>query len=93
MILPISQGDFFGARTVDGKVCIVDTSLTKYMSKYIYPMSNRNKITCGCETCISDMLLQLDINKWRLSQLTKPDKLYINSVSTRILQISKTDFI
>ena len=32
------------------------------------------------------MLLQSDINKWRLSQLTKLDKLYINSASTRLLQ-------
>ena len=35
------------------------------------------------------MLLQSNLNKWRLSQLAKIDKLYINSVSTRILQKSK----
>ena len=39
------------------------------------------------------MLLQLDLNKWRLSQLTKPDKLYINYASTRILQRSNKNFI
>ena len=78
MILPISRGGFFGAMTVDGKLCIVDTSLRKYMPKYIKPMSNRNKITRGCETCISVMLLQSDLNKWRLSQLAKLDKVYIN---------------
>ena len=45
MILPIYEGGLFGARPVDGKVCIGDTSLRKYMPKYIKPTSNRNKIT------------------------------------------------
>ena len=57
IILSISQGDCIGARTVDGKVYFGDTSLTKYMPKYIEPMSNINKITCVCKTCISAMLL------------------------------------
>ena len=35
MILPIYQGGYFGARTVDLKVCIVDTSLKNYIPKYI----------------------------------------------------------
>ena len=39
------------------------------------------------------MLLQSDLNKWRLSQFAKLNKLYINSASTRLLQISKNDFI
>ena len=39
------------------------------------------------------MLLQLDLNKWRISQLSKLDKLYINYVSTRLLERSKNDFI
>ena len=91
MILPIFKGGFSCAITVDGKVCIVDTSLRKYIPKYIKPMNNKNKITCGCETCISTMLLQSDISKWRLSLLAKLDKLYIHSVSTRLLQISKHD--
>ena len=56
-------------------------------------MSNRNKMTRGCETCISDMLYQSDLNKWRISQLDKLDNLYINYVSTRLLQIYKNDFI
>ena len=68
-------------------------SLMKCMKKYIIPMSNIDKITCGCRTCISAMLLQSHLNKWRISQLEKLDKLYINSASTRILQTSKNDFI
>ena len=56
-------------------------------------MGNRNKITCGCETFTSEMLLQSDLNKWMLSQLVKLDKLYINSASTRLLQISKHYFV
>ena len=80
-------------RTVDGKVCIGETSLSKYMPKYIKPTSNRNKIKCGCKTCISATLLQSDLNKCRLSQFSKLDKLYINSASTRLLKIFKHDFI
>ena len=68
MILPSSRGGFSGARTIDGNICIGDMSPRKYMPKYIKPMSNRNNITCGCETCISGMLLQQDLNKWRISQ-------------------------
>ena len=56
-------------------------------------MSNRNKITYGCETCISAMLLQSDLNKLRLSPLTKLDKFYINSESNRLLQIYNINFI
>ena len=39
------------------------------------------------------MLLQSDINDWRLSQSAKLDKLYINSELTRLLQRSKIKFI
>ena len=66
LILPIYQGDFFGARTVDGKLCIGDTSLQNNIPKYIKPMINRNNITCGNEICIGAKLLQSDLNKRRL---------------------------
>ena len=56
-------------------------------------MINKNKITCGCKTYISTMLLQSDLNKWKLSHLAKPDNLYINSASTRLLKKSKNNFI
>ena len=39
------------------------------------------------------MLLQPYLSKWRLSKLSKLDKLYINYASTRLLQIPKNDFI
>ena len=87
------RGSFVCVRTVDGNVCIVDTSLRKYIPKYIKSMSNRNKITCGCKTCISVMLLQSYINKLRLLKFSKLDQLYIYSASTRHLQRSKNDFI
>ena len=63
----------------------------RYVSKeehaniYIKPMSNINNITCGCEKRISAMLLQSDINKLRLSKISKLDKLYIDYASTRLL--------
>ena len=47
MILPSSEGSFSSTRTFDGGNCIGDTSIRKYMTKYIKPMSNINKITCG----------------------------------------------
>ena len=91
MISPVSQGVCFGTRTVDGKVCIGDTSLRRYIPKYVKPMRNRNNITYVCVTCIIAMLLQSDINKWRLSQSAKLDKLYINSAWTILPQGSKHD--
>ena len=93
MMLPISEGDFSCSRPIDGKVCIGDTLLRKYTPKYIKPASNRNRIACGCKTCIIAMLIQPDLNKWRILKLEKLDKLYINSASNRLLQISKNNFI
>ena len=84
---------FFGARTVDGTICIGYTSLGKYMPKYIKPISNRYNITCGYETYIIAMLLQSDLNKWRISQVDKLDKFYMNSASTIILKRPKNYFI
>ena len=48
---------FFSEIIVDGQVCIRDTSLGKYMPKYTKLIIHRNKITCGCKTCIIAMLL------------------------------------
>ena len=56
-------------------------------------MSNINNIKCGCKTCISAILLQSDLNKWRLLQLAKLGKLCINYESNRLLQRSKINFI
>ena len=56
-------------------------------------MGKRDNITCVCETCISAILIQSGLNKWRLSQSDKIDKLYINSASTIPLQRSKIDLI
>ena len=63
MVLPIYQVGFFGAINEVEKSCIGDTSLGKYMPKYIKPMSKRNNITCRSKTCISAMLLQSYLNK------------------------------
>ena len=47
MILPSSEGDFSGTKTVDGNFCIGDMSPRKYTPKYTKPMSNRKNITYG----------------------------------------------
>ena len=93
LILPVQQGGLFGARNSNDKTCIGDMYLSNYTQKYIKQTRNRNKITCVCETCISSMLLKLDLNKCRLSKFSKLDKLYTNYASTRILQRAKIDFI
>ena len=93
MILLIPENVFNGTRTADGKTCIGDTSLSKYMPEYLKPMININKIKCGCKTYISAMSLQSDINIWRISELVKVDKLYIVYASTLLLQISNSDII
>ena len=93
MILPISEGFCFGDRTSDRKIFIGVTSLRKYMPKNIKTLSNIKNITCGCETCICAWLLQLYINKWRWWKLSKLNKLYNNSESTKFLQRSNNYFI
>ena len=57
--------NFHGARNYYVKVCIVDKSLSKYIPKHIKPKFNINNITSVYEMCISDMLLQSYLNKWR----------------------------
>ena len=69
-------------------MCISDTSLIKYMQKHGRIIIKINKMTCIFETCISSMLLQSDLNKWRLTKLARFVKLYINTESTGILQRS-----
>ena len=78
---------------MDGKVLIGDNSLMGVHDKIYKTNDQQKKTTCGCKTFISAMLLQSDLNKWRLSQLVKLDKVYINYASTRPLQISKIDLI
>ena len=68
IILPSFEAGFPGAITIDGNICIGDMSLRKYMPKSMKQMSDRNKLTHGCKICIRDMLLQSNLNKWRISQ-------------------------
>ena len=56
-------------------------------------MRNIYQITCVCETCISAMLFQSDLDKWELTELAKYDKLYINTVSASLLQIYKRYYV
>ena len=57
---PVSQGELSGAQDEEGRVCIGDTSIRNHISKLTNSCGNINKITCRCETCISDMFLQYD---------------------------------
>ena len=71
LVLPVCQGGFHGARNEYGRVFIGDNYPRNYIPRYAKPMGKTNKITCGCETCISSMLLQYNFNKWRLTQMEK----------------------
>ena len=93
IILPFFQGGFYGDRNEYDRVCIGYMSLRKYIPKHIKLTSNTDNIIFVCETCISAMLLQSDLNKWRLSQLSKLEKLFINTSPTRLLEISKKYYI
>ena len=93
MILPSYEGVFSSVRTIDGNICIGNMSLRKYMQNFIKPISDRKNITCVYKTCISAMLIQSDLNTWRISQLAKLDKLYIHFALNRLLERSKNDFI
>ena len=66
LIYPVSQGEFYGAINEYDIVFIGYKSPRNYTSKHRKPM-RRKKITCVFETCISTMLLQSDLNKWRLT--------------------------
>ena len=76
-VLTIPLGGFFGAKNEDEEVCVGDTPLRKYTLRNIKPVNKKNKITRICKTCISSMLIQSDLNKWRLITIEKLDKLYI----------------
>ena len=89
IILPFFQGGFYGDRNEYDRVCIGYMSLRKYMPKHIKLKSNTDKTIFVCETCISAMLLQSGLNKWRLSQLSELENLYITTSPTRLLKISK----
>ena len=69
IILPLSHDGLHGARDKDIRVSIGYNYLKENITKHIKPISNRNKITCVCETCISFLLLQSNLNKWGFSQL------------------------
>ena len=68
--------DFVVPENKDGRVCIDGTSLIKYTPKHRNPTINRNNIICGCETCMSTILLQSDLNKWWLIQLKQLISVY-----------------
>ena len=67
IILPVSLCVFHGARNEYGIVFIGDAYLINYIPKHVKSIIKTNKIECGCETCISDMLLQSEFNKWELT--------------------------
>ena len=62
LILPNFGRCFSGAITIDLNTCTEYTSLRKYMTKYIKPVSNIDKIACGFKTCITAMLLKSYLN-------------------------------
>ena len=54
---------FFGAINEGGKLYIGNMYLKEHIAKHTETTGKRNKITRGYKTCISAMLIQLDLNK------------------------------
>ena len=52
MIKPTNQGGFPGARDDNGEVCISKSNMLKYWPNHVTLMRERDKLICGCETCI-----------------------------------------
>ena len=67
MILPIFQGYFLLQYLLMEKYLLETRLLGSTRQNIKKPMSKNNNITCGCKTCISAMLLQSNLSKWRLS--------------------------
>ena len=59
LILSIPQGGFYGVRYEDLKY-VLDKHLLGSRLKDIQTNEQRRRITWGCQTCIIDMLLQLN---------------------------------
>ena len=70
-------------------MCIGDNSLINYMPKQINPMSNINKLTCGCETCSSAILLKSCLNYWRLTHLEIFVKFYTKAAEPVFTKIQE----
>ena len=71
LILPVSQGGFYDARDENGIVCIGDTSPRNYTPNKMNPTRDIDRISFGCETCISVVYLQSNLNKWMSTKLKR----------------------
>ena len=61
LILPVPQGELYGARNQEGRVFIGDTSMRKYMTNNIKHIIIRHFFICRCETYIIAVLFQFDL--------------------------------
>ena len=58
LILPVTQGGFYGVQDDEGRLFIGDISLMRHRQKHTNKNNNINNIACGRETCISAILIQ-----------------------------------
>jgi len=74
MIKPVSEGGLEGAIDDDGKQIVSDTMLRSLLPKNMRRMTERHKMMCSCEVCITPKRLQLTLNSWRQRFLKQMDR-------------------
>ena len=71
---PVTKGGLEGAIDDDGKQILSDTMLRSLLPTNMRRMTERHKMMCGCEVCITPKRLQLTLNSWRLRFLKQMDR-------------------
>ena len=67
---------------VSGRPIISDTGFRALLPSYIRPMTDKYKQMCGCEVCILAIILQNDLNSYRLTHLRRLEKSRIDVTNT-----------
>ena len=66
-----SEGDFYSARLEYGEVIIGYTQLKQFITSQFLRISNFHKRMCGCEICISESMIQCELNPHRSRNMEK----------------------
>ena len=74
MIKPVREGGLEGTIDDDGEQFVSDTMLRHLLPTNMRRMTERHKMMCGCEVCITPKRLQLTLNSWRQRFLKQMDR-------------------
>ena len=67
----------------NGKIIVSDTALHYMMPPQVRKFSNKHKIMCGCEVCITDNSVHTSLLAWRIQVATKLQKQAENAGNCR----------